>query len=75
MRSARLSELPLEEHASVQKVMESAVKDKLMVMGFLPGVEVILRHVAPLGDPLMFEIGGHYLGLRKHEARSIIITY
>ncbi|HND52109.1 MAG TPA: FeoA family protein [Pirellulaceae bacterium] len=44
---------------------------RLMEMGLTPGVEVELLGVAPLGDPLEFELRGYRLSLRRAEARRI----
>lgn len=46
---------------------------KLMEMNCLPGEIIILERSAPLGDPLVFNIGGYSLSLRKQEARQIIV--
>lgn len=47
---------------------------RLMEMGLTPGVEVELLGVAPLGDPLEFELRGYRLSLRRAEARRIKAT-
>jgi ferrous iron transport protein A len=44
---------------------------RLMEMGLVPGAEVILRNVAPLGDPLEIEVRHGRLSIRKHEASQI----
>jgi Fe2+ transport system protein FeoA len=40
----------------------------------IPGTEVQLKKVAPLGDPLEILIKGYHLSLRKDEAKDILIT-
>lgn len=42
-------------------------------MGLVPGVEVELRRIAPLGDPIEIILRGYRLALRKHEASKIIV--
>ena len=47
---------------------------RLMEMGLVPGTQVILRNVAPLGDPLEIEVRHGRLSIRKHEASQIQVT-
>ena len=42
-----------------------------MEMGLVPGAQVIVRNVAPLGDPLEIEVRHGRLSIRKHEASQI----
>ncbi len=53
---------------------DSAYRRRLLELGFLPGVEVIVLGVAPLGDPLQLEIRGCRFSIRKAEAELISIT-
>ncbi len=46
---------------------------RLMEMGLVPGTEVILRNVAPLGDPLEIEVRSGRLSIRRSEAAQIRI--
>ena len=46
---------------------------KLVEMGCLPGNEVTLLQIAPLGDPLYLEINGSHLAIRVETARQIEI--
>lgn len=57
---------------SVQGSDETSVR--LLEMGLTPGVELVLRGQAPLGDPLEFELRGYRLSLRKSEARLVQIA-
>jgi ferrous iron transport protein A len=45
----------------------------MMDMGLVPGTEVKVVRVAPLGDPVEFEVKGYSLSLRKSEAREITV--
>lgn len=47
---------------------EGAVKRRIMDMGITKGVEVHLRKVAPLGDPLEVTVRGYELSIRKADA-------
>lgn len=46
---------------------------RMMDMGLVPGSEVKVVRVAPLGDPIEFEVKGYNLSLRKNEAREITV--
>ncbi len=50
---------------------EGAVKRRMMDMGLTKGVEVYLRKVAPLGDPLEITVRGYELSIRKEDAEKI----
>lgn len=50
---------------------EGAVKRRMMDMGLTKGVEIYLRKVAPLGDPLEITVRGHELSIRKGDAEKI----
>ena len=47
---------------------EGAVKRRIMDMGITKGVEVKIRKVAPLGDPVEVTVRGYELSLRKADA-------
>ena len=50
---------------------EGAVKRRIMDMGLTRGVEVYIRKVAPLGDPVEVTVRGYELSLRKADADMI----
>ncbi|MER2056990.1 MAG: FeoA domain-containing protein [Clostridia bacterium] len=50
---------------------EGAVKRRIMDMGITRGVEIYVRKVAPLGDPIEVTVRGYELSLRKADAESI----
>ena len=50
---------------------EGAVKRRIMDMGITKGVEVYIRKVAPLGDPVEVTVRGYELSLRKADAEMI----
>ena len=52
---------------------EGAVKRRIMDMGLTNGVEVYVRKVAPLGDPVELTVRGYELSLRKADAELIEI--
>ena len=53
---------------------EGAVKRRIMDMGITKGVEVYVRKVAPLGDPIEVTERGYELSLRKADAEMIEIV-
>ena len=66
-----LKEVPVGKSARVVKLHgEGAIKRRIMDMGITKGVEVFVRKVAPLGDPMEISLRGYELSLRKADARS-----
>lgn len=67
-----LKEVKTGETAKVLKLHgEGAVKRRIMDMGITKGVEVYVRKVAPLGDPVEITVRGYELSLRKADAKMI----
>ncbi len=67
-----LREVPVGGKAKVVRIHgEGAVKRRIMDMGITRGVEVFVRKVAPLGDPIEITVRGYELSLRKADAESI----
>lgn len=50
---------------------EGALKRRIMDMGITKGVEILVRKVAPLGDPIEVNVRGYELSLRKADAEII----
>lgn len=48
-----------------------AVKRRIMDMGITKGVDIYIRKVAPLGDPIEVTVRGYELSLRKEDAEMI----
>ncbi len=53
---------------------EGPVRRRIMDMGITKGVEVTIRKVAPLGDPLEISVRGYELSIRKNDADMIEIS-
>ncbi len=67
-----LRDVKIGDAAKVVKLHgEGALKRRIMDMGITKGVEVYVRKVAPLGDPLEITVRGYELTLRKADAASI----
>ena len=52
---------------------DGPVKRRIMDMGITKGVEVYVRKVAPLGDPVEVTVRGYEVSLRKADAEMIVI--
>ena len=67
-----LKEVAIGSSAKVVKLHgEGAVKRRIMDMGITKGVEVYVRKVAPLGDPIEVTVRGYELSIRKDDAVMI----
>ena len=67
-----LRETKVGETVSVARLHgEGAVRRRIMDMGITQGVEIFVRKVAPLGDPIEVNVRGYELSLRKADAEMI----
>ncbi len=67
-----LKEAKIGETVTVLKLHgEGAIKSRIMDMGITKGVQIHVRKVAPLGDPIEITVRGYELSLRKADADSI----
>ena len=67
-----LRETKIGETVKVVKLHgEGAVKRRIMDMGITKNVEIYVRKVAPLGDPVELTVRGYELSLRKADAEMI----
>ena len=67
-----LKDAKIGETVQVAKLTgEGAVKRRIMDMGITKGVEIFVRKVAPLGDPIEITVRGYELSLRKADAEMI----
>ena len=67
-----LKEAKIGETVRVVKIHgQGAIKRRIMDMGLTKGVEVYIRKVAPLGDPIEVTVRGYELSLRKADAEQI----
>ena len=70
-----LREAKIGDTATVVKLHgEGAVKRRIMDMGITKGVEIYVRKVAPLGDPVEVTVRGYELSIRKADAEMIEVT-
>lgn len=69
-----LKEVKVGTRVKVKKLNgEGPVKRRIMDMGITKGVEILVRKVAPLGDPIEVTVRGYELSLRKADAEMIEI--
>jgi ferrous iron transport protein A len=67
-----LRDIKIGGSAKVVKIYgEGAIRRRIMDMGITRGVEIHVRKVAPLGDPLEITVRGYELSLRKSDAAMI----
>ena len=67
-----LRDVKIGDTAKVKKLHgEGAVKRRIMDMGITKGVDVYVRKVAPLGDPIELTLRGYELSLRRADAEMI----
>ncbi len=67
-----LREVPVGSTAKVVRLHgEGAVKRRIMDMGVTKGMDIYVRKVAPLGDPIEVTVRGYELSIRKDDAQMI----
>ena len=67
-----LKDVPIGEKCIVKKLHgEGAVKRRIMDMGVTKNVEIYVRKVAPLGDPIEVTVRGYELSIRKEDAKMV----
>ncbi len=69
----KLSDLQIGQKGIVKEFTDLEMSVKLMEMGCLPGEEIKVERIAPLGDPIAIHVSGYQLSLRKQEASTIIL--
>ena len=71
----KLNELKPGQSARIEQVGgEGALRQHFLDMGVIPGAEVTMMKLAPLGDPMELRIHGYELTLRLADAEKILIT-
>jgi ferrous iron transport protein A len=70
----QLSSLKIGQKGVIDSFTDVNISLKLMEMGCMPGEEVILDKIAPMGDPIAIKVSGYTLSLRKAEASTVLIS-
>ena len=74
-RMQTLKDTPVGSTVKVVKIHgEGPVRRRIMDMGITKNVEVFVRKVAPLGDPLELSVRGYELSIRKADAENIEVA-
>ena len=68
------SALKIGETATITAVNLDEIPLKLLEMGCLPGNSITLIQIAPLGDPLYFNVNDSHVAIRIETAREITVT-
>ncbi len=69
-----LREAKIGETVKVTKINgEGAIKRRIMDMGITRGIEIYIRKVAPLGDPVEVTVRGYELSIRKADAEMVVV--
>lgn len=69
----KLSTLKVGDSGTIDSFVKDDISIKLMEMGCVPGENICVEQVAPLGDPISISVAGYYLSLRLDEAANILI--
>lgn len=70
-----LAQIPVGQSCKVLKLTGSGqLKRRIMDMGITKGVEIYVRKVAPLGDPMELNVRGYELSVRKADAEMIEVA-
>ena len=70
-----LDKLPVGKKGTITQVDgEGPLRCRLLDMGLIPGTEVLVQKVAPMGDPIEIHIRGYELTIRLEDAREIHIS-
>ncbi|MCA9871923.1 MAG: ferrous iron transport protein A [Caldilineae bacterium] len=69
-----LTDLSPQDRAIIHEVRgRGALRKRLLDMGVIPGAEIAVVRVAPLGDPVEYLVKGYHLSLRRDEAAQIMV--
>ncbi len=55
----------------IEQIGDSALKERMMTMGLIPGTKVQVLRSAPLGDPIAIRIRSYNLALRRADAEQV----
>ncbi|HEX3037731.1 MAG TPA: FeoA family protein [Oscillospiraceae bacterium] len=69
-----LNKLPLGKKSKIVSINgQGALRRRLLDMGLTPHTEIMVRKVAPMGDPIELHLRGYELTLRLDDAKEIVI--
>ncbi|MEG2930176.1 MAG: FeoA family protein [Ruthenibacterium sp.] len=74
MTQNTLAQLPVGDSATIDAVGgQGALRRRLLDMGLTPGTTIMVRKIAPMGDPIEVHLRGYELTLRLHDAKKITL--
>ncbi len=69
-----LDQLKIGKNSKILEVRgEGALRRRLLDMGLTPNTDVMVRKMAPMGDPIEIHLRGYELTLRMEDAKNIVI--
>ena len=73
----KLNELPLGRVAKILKIdsQNENFRRRMTDLGFIPGCSVMVKRVAPFGDPVLVSLHGYELSLGKKEASTVEVIF
>lgn len=70
-----ICDLKIGEKATIDGLLgDTKLNKRLSALGLIKGTEVELRRIAPLGDPIIINLRGFDLAIRKKDAKNIYLT-
>lgn len=70
----KLSDLKIGESGVIHSIDHIETARVLMELGCMPGEEIHLENIAPLGDPIAVKVAGYKLSLRKAQAKHVLLV-
>ena len=58
----------------IDSIGESALKQRLMTMGLIPGTRIEILNSAPMGDPIAIRLRSYNLAMRRDDAAHIEVS-
>lgn len=74
MHNDTLDKLEVTDRGQIVDFTNDTVLSHFIEMGILPGAQVEVCNIAPLGDPLAIAVDGVVISIRKKDAADIIVT-
>ncbi|MBD8046841.1 MAG: ferrous iron transport protein A [Clostridium argentinense] len=69
-----IGDLKIGDTAYIEKLnCSEKLSKRLLALGFIEGTEIIMKKVAPLGDPIIINLRGTDFAIRKKDAKNIFI--
>lgn len=73
-KTLTLNQLPIGKKSKIIEVNgQGALRRRLLDMGLTPRTEIMVRKVAPMGDPIELRLRGYELTLRIDDAKNIVV--